>query len=351
MTTSKRRILQVRSRWLLQGEGRPSEKETLTSRLIDRPIRPLFPEGFFNEVQVIVHVLSVDPEVDPDIPSMIGASAALAISGIPFNGPIGACRVGYIDGQFIANPKLSEMSKSRLDLVVSGTERAVLMVESEADCLPEDVMLNAVMFGHEQQQVAINAINELVEEAGKPAWDWEAAPKNGALIARITELAQEELKVAYNIRSKQARTEKLREIYAMVDEALAKDAEAAGTDAPDANEVAGILFEMEATLVRSNILNGEPRIDGRDTKTVRPIEIRQGVLPRTHGSALFTRGETQALVVTTLGTKQDEQVVDGLLGETRERFMLHYNMPPFATGETGRVGSPKRREIRSRSLS
>ena len=326
-------------------EGRPSEKETLTSRLIDRPIRPLFPEGFFNEVQVIVHVLSVDPEVDPDIPSMIGASAALAISGIPFNGPIGACRVGYIDGQFVANPKLSEMSKSRLDLVVSGTERAVLMVESEADCLPEDVMLNAVMFGHEQQQVAINAINELVEEAGKPAWDWEPAPKNEALIARIAELAQDELKVAYNIRSKQARTEKLREIYAMVDEALAKDAEAAGTEAPDANEVAGILFEMEATLVRSNILNGEPRIDGRDTKTVRPIEIRQGVLPRTHGSALFTRGETQALVVTTLGTKQDEQVVDGLLGETRERFMLHYNMPPFATGETGRVGSPKRREI------
>ena len=310
-------------------EGRPSEKETLTSRLIDRPIRPLFPEGFFNEVQVIVHVLSVDPEVDPDIPSMLGASAALAISGIPFNGPIGACRVGYINGEFVCNPKLSQMPESRLDLVVSGTERAVLMVESEADCLPEDVMLNAVMFGHEQQQVAINAINELVEEAGKPAWDWQPAPKNEALIARIHELADAGLAEAYSIRSKQARTEKLREVYALV----------------DPNEVAGILFEMEATLVRGKILNGEPRIDGRDTKTVRPIEIRQGVLPRTHGSALFTRGETQALVVTTLGTKQDEQIVDGLLGETHDRFMLHYNMPPFATGETGRVGSPKRREI------
>ena len=326
-------------------EGRPSEKETLTSRLIDRPIRPLFPEGFFNEVQVIVHVLSVDPEVDPDIPSMLGASAALAISGIPFNGPIGACRVGYINDQFVCNPKLSQMKDSRLDLVVSGTQRAVLMVESEADCLPEDVMLNAVMFGHEQQQVAIDAINALVEEAGKPAWDWQPAPKNEALIARIGELAGEELKVAYAIRSKQARTEKLREIYAMVDEALAADENFSGDNEVDPNEVAGILFEMEAKLVRSKILNGEPRIDGRDTKTVRPIEIRQGVLPRTHGSALFTRGETQALVVTTLGTKQDEQIVDGLLGETRERFMLHYNMPPFATGETGRVGSPKRREI------
>lgn len=326
-------------------EGRPSEKETLTSRLIDRPIRPLFPEGFFNEVQVIVHVLSVDPEVDPDIPSMLGASAALAISGIPFNGPIGACRVGYINDQFVCNPKLSQMKDSRLDLVVSGTQRAVLMVESEADCLPEDVMLNAVMFGHEQQQVAIEAINALVEEAGKPAWDWQPAPKNEALIARIAELAGEELKVAYAIRSKQARTEKLREIYAMVDEALAADENFSGDNEVDPNEVAGILFEMEAKLVRSKILNGEPRIDGRDTKTVRPIEIRQGVLPRTHGSALFTRGETQALVVTTLGTKQDEQIVDGLLGETRERFMLHYNMPPFATGETGRVGSPKRREI------
>ena len=326
-------------------EGRPSEKETLTSRLIDRPIRPLFPEGFFNEVQVIIHVLSCDPEVDPDIPSMIGASAALCISGIPFDGPIGACRVGYINGEFVANPTNTQLKSSRLDLVVSGTERAVLMVESEADCLPEDTMLEAVMFGHAQQQVAINAINELVEEAGKPAWDWKPAPKNEALIARIKEVAEEGIKDAYTIRRKQERNDKLREVYAKVDEALAADAKASGAEPADPNEVAGILFDMEANLVRSKILNGEPRIDGRDTRTVRPIEIRQGVLPRTHGSALFTRGETQALVVTTLGTKQDEQITEGLNGDVHERFMLHYNMPPFATGETGRVGSPKRREI------
>ena len=326
-------------------EGRPSEKETLTSRLIDRPIRPLFPEGFFNEVQVIIHVLSAEPEIDPDIPAMIGASAALAISGIPFRGPIGACRVGYIDDMFVINPTNSQLKNSRLDLVVAGTERAVLMVESEADCLTEKTMLDAVMLGHREMQVAIQAINELVAEAGKPAWDWQPAPKNEALIARIVELADAGLKEAYSIRSKQARTEKLREVYAAVEAQLTADAEAAGTEPADMNEVHGILFELEAKLVRSNILNGEPRIDGRDTRTVRPIEIRQGVLPRTHGSALFTRGETQALVLTTLGTKQDEQIVDGLCGESRDRFMLHYNMPPFATGETGRVGSPKRREI------
>ncbi len=326
-------------------EGRPSEKETLTSRLIDRPIRPLFPDGFFNEVQVIIHVLSADPAVDPDIPSMIGASAALAVSGIPFRGPIGACRVGYINDEFKLNPSPAELKTSRLDLVVAGTERAVLMVESEADILPEKTMLEAVMFGHREMQVAINAINELVAEAGKPAWDWQPAPKNEALIARIGEICGQGLKDAYAIRSKQARTEKLREVYAACEAQLVADAEAAGTDAPDMNEVHGILFEMEANIVRSNILNGEPRIDGRDTRTVRPIEIRQGVLPRTHGSALFTRGETQALVTTTLGTKQDEQVVDGLCEEYHDRFMLHYNMPPFATGETGRVGSPKRREI------
>ena len=326
-------------------EGRPSEKETLTSRLIDRPIRPLFPDGFFNEVQVIIHVLSADPAVDPDIPSMIGASAALAISGIPFRGPIGACRVGYINDEFKLNPSPAELKTSRLDLVVAGTERAVLMVESEADILPEKTMLEAVMFGHREMQVAINAINELVAEAGKPAWDWQPAPKNEALIARIGEICGQGLKDAYAIRSKQARTEKLREVYAACEAQLVADAEAAGTDAPDMNEVHGILFEMEANIVRSNILNGEPRIDGRDTRTVRPIEIRQGVLPRTHGSALFTRGETQALVTTTLGTKQDEQIVDGLCEEYHDRFMLHYNMPPFATGETGRVGSPKRREI------
>lgn len=326
-------------------EGRPSEKETLTSRLIDRPIRPLFPDGFFNEVQVIIHVVSVDPEVDPDIPSMIGASAALMISGIPFKGPIGACRVGYINGEFVCNPKVSQMPESKLDLVVAGTERAVLMVESEADRLSEETMLGAVTFGHEQLQVAINAIHDLVAEAGKPAWDWQPPAKNEALIARIHEIADAGLAEAYTIREKQARNEKLREVYELVETTLNADAEAAGTDAPDINEVNGILFEMEAHIVRSNILEGKPRIDGRDTRTVRPIEIRQGVLPRTHGSVLFTRGETQALVLTTLGTKQDEQIVDSIMGESRERFILHYNMPPFATGETGRVGSPKRREI------
>ena len=326
-------------------EGRPSEKETLTSRLIDRPIRPLFPDGFFNEVQVIIHVLSADPQVDPDIPAMIGTSAALAVSGIPFRGPIGACRVGYINDQFVLNPTTEQLKTSRLDLVVAGTERAVLMVESEADILPEKTMLDAVMFGHREMQVAINAINELVAKAGKPAWDWQPAPRNEALIARVKEISDEGLHAAYAIRSKQARNDKLREVYDLVEKTLAADAEAADTDAPDMNEVHGILFELEAHLVRSQILAGEPRIDGRDTRTVRPIEIRQGLLPRAHGSALFTRGETQALVATTLGTKQDEQIIDGLCEESHDRFMLHYNMPPFATGETGRVGSPKRREI------
>ena len=326
-------------------EGRPSEHETLTSRLIDRPIRPLFPDGFFNEVQVIIHVLSVDPEINPDIPSMIGASAALTISGIPFKGPIGACRVGYINGGFVCNPTVTQLKESRLDLVVAGTERAVLMVESEADRLPEQTMLDAVMFGHQQIQVAINAIHELTAEAGKPAWDWQPAPKNEALIARIGEIARAEIEEAYTIRSKQQRSEKLREIYEKVEATLTADAEAAPTDVPDMNEVHGILFEMEAHVVRTNILEGKPRIDGRDTRTVRPIEIRQSVLPRTHGSALFTRGETQALVLTTLGTKQDEQIIDNIMGESRDRFIMHYNMPPFATGETGRVGSPKRREI------
>lgn len=326
-------------------EGRPSEHETLTSRLIDRPIRPLFPDGFFNEVQVIIHVLSVDPEINPDIPSMIGASAALTISGIPFKGPIGACCVGYVNGGFVCNPTVSQLKDSRLDLVVAGTERAVLMVESEADCLPEQTMLDAVMFGHQQMQVAINAIHELTAEAGKPAWDWQPAPKNEALIARVHEIAQADIEEAYTIRSKQSRTEKLRAIYEKVEAQLTADAEAAGTEVADMNEVHGILFEMEAHVVRTNILEGKPRIDGRDTRTVRPIEIRQSILPRTHGSALFTRGETQALVLTTLGTKQDEQIIDNIMGESRDRFIMHYNMPPFATGETGRVGSPKRREI------
>lgn len=327
-------------------EGRPSEHETLTSRLIDRPIRPLFPDGFYNEVQVICTVVSADPEVDPDIPAMLGASAALQISGIPFKGPIAGCRVGYINGQYVCNPHVSQMADSKLDLVVAGTSRAVLMVESEADRLPEDVMLGAVSFGHQQMQVAIEAINSLVEEAGKPAWDWQPPAKNVALIARIRELAFDGLKAAYDIRQKQPRSEKIRAVYELVHETLKKDAEAAGAEPTfDQNEVDGILFEMEAHLVRDRILRGEPRIDGRDTRTVRPIEIRMGVLPRTHGSALFTRGETQSLALTTLGTKQDEQIIDGLTAESRDRFIFHYNMPPFATGETGRIGSPKRREI------
>ena len=327
-------------------EGRPSEHETLTSRLIDRPIRPLFPDGFYNEVQVICTVVSADPEVDPDIPAMLGASAALQISGIPFKGPIAGCRVGYINGQYVCNPHVSQMADSKLDLVVAGTSRAVLMVESEADRLPEDVMLGAVSFGHQQMQVAIEAINSLVEEAGKPAWDWQPPAKNEALIARIRELAFDGLKAAYDIRQKQPRSEKIRAVYELVHETLKKDAEAAGTEPTfDQNEVDGILFEMEAHLVRDRILRGEPRIDGRDTRTARPIEILMGVLPRTHGSALFTPGEPQSLALTTLGTKQDEQIIDGLTAESRDRFIFHYNMPPFATGETGRIGSPKRREI------
>ncbi len=321
-------------------EGRPSEKETLTSRLIDRPIRPLFPEGFYNEVQVIIHVLSSNPEIDPDIPSMIGASAALAISGIPFDGPIGAARVAYIDGQYVMCPTCTQLTNSQLNLVVAGTANAVLMVESEADQLSEEVMLGAVVFGHEQMQQAINAINELVEAAGKPEWDWQAPAKNEPLIAKVAELAEADLRAAYKITSKQARTQKCREVSKKVTEALCT-----GDDAPDATTVGNLIFELEAKIVRSQILSGEPRIDGRDTRTVRPISVRTGVLPRTHGSALFTRGETQALVVATLGTGRDEQIIDALQGEYRDRFMLHYNMPPFATGETGRVGSPKRREI------
>ncbi len=326
-------------------EGRPSELETLTSRLIDRPLRPLFPEGFYNEVQVVVHVLSVNPEVPADIPAMIGASAALAVSGIPFNGPVGAARVAYIGNEYVLNPTRSQMKDSRLELVVAGTERAVLMVESEADQLPEDVMLGAVVFGHEQMQVAIDAIHELVREGGKPEWDWKPAPKDEALIARVTELAQARLAAAYQVRNKQERSTKLKEIYAETGVKLDEEALTAGKLPVDKTTVGNILFDLEAKIVRSQILSGEPRIDGRDTRTVRPIEIRTGVLPRTHGSALFTRGETQALVVATLGTKGDEQIIDALEGEYRERFMLHYNMPPFATGETGRVGSPKRREI------
>ncbi|MGE5339273.1 MAG: polyribonucleotide nucleotidyltransferase [Gemmatimonadota bacterium] len=326
-------------------EGRPSEKETLTSRLIDRPIRPLFPDGFFNEVQVVIHVMSVNPEIDPDIAAMIGASAALSISGIPFKGPIGACRVAYVDGTYVLNPTASQLKNTRLDLVVAGTERAVLMVESEADQLPEDVMLGAVVFGHEQMQAAINAIHELVRDAGKSGWTWQPPEKNEALIAKVIGIAGADLRAAYQIRSKQARSQKIEEAYARLWTRLEEEAASSGQPRPDDNEIDSIMFDLQAKIVRSQILEGEPRIDGRDTRTVRPIAIRLGVLPRTHGSALFTRGETQALVTATLGTKQDEQIIDALMGEYRERFMLHYNMPPFATGETGRVGAPKRREI------
>ncbi|MEO6748030.1 MAG: polyribonucleotide nucleotidyltransferase, partial [Casimicrobiaceae bacterium] len=322
-------------------EGRPSEKETLTSRLIDRPIRPLFPDGFYNEIQVIATVMSVDPEIDPDIAALIGASTALSLSGMPFNGPIGAARVGYIDGQLVLNPTKTELATSALNLVVAGTEAAVLMVESEANELPEEVMLGAVVFGHQQQQAVIELIHSMVEEAGKPEWDWKPAPKDDAMLAKVASTADADLRGAYQLRSKQARQQRLKEISAkVVAECIPADANA---DAK--NQVSNAMFDLESKIVREQILSGEPRIDGRDTRTVRPISIRTGVLPRTHGSALFTRGETQAMVVATLGTARDEQIIDALMGEYRDRFMLHYNMPPYATGETGRVGTPKRREI------
>jgi polyribonucleotide nucleotidyltransferase len=322
-------------------EGRPSEKEILTSRLIDRPIRPLFPEGFYNEVQIVATVMSSNNEVDSDIPAMIGASAALAVSGIPFDGPIGAARVGYANGQYLLNPTATELQTSQLNLVVAGTERAVLMVESEAHELPEDVMLGAVVFGHEQMQAAIKVINELADEAGKPMWDWTPPAKDQSLIERMAQIAEKDLRQAYEIRGKQERTRRVDEIRNRVMLELASEA-----STPEQLITLGAEFSnVEAKIVRNQILDGEPRIDGRDTRTVRPITIRTGVLPRAHGSSLFTRGETQALVVATLGTSRDEQIIDALQGEYRERFMLHYNFPPYSTGETGRVGSPKRREI------
>jgi polyribonucleotide nucleotidyltransferase len=321
-------------------EAKPSEFETLTSRLIDRPIRPLFPEGFFNEVQVVVHTVSLNPDVIGDIPALIATSAALAISGIPFAGPIGAARVAYINGEYVLNPSNTELVNSTMDLIVAGTEAAVLMVESEAKQLSEDIMLGGIVYGHEQSKVAINAIHELVRDAGKPAWDWSAPAKDEPLIAKVGALAQAKLAAAYQLRNKQARTHACRTAYAEV----MADLKAGGTEF-DSVKVEGMLFDIEAGLVRSQILAGEPRIDGRDTRTVRPIEIRNSVLPRTHGSALFTRGETQALVVTTLGTERDAQRIDALSGEFHDSFIFHYNMPPFATGETGRVGTPKRREI------
>ena len=321
-------------------EGRPSEFETLTSRLIDRPIRPLFPEGFFNEVHVVVHTVSLNPEVDADIAALIAVSAALSVSGIPFSGPIGAARVGYVNGEYVLNPGKTARLGSIMDLVVAGSESAVLMVESEAQQLSEEIMLGAIVFGHDQGNIAINAIHDLVRDAGKPVWDWKAPAKDEPMIAKIDVLAKDKLVAAYQIRNKQARTQACRSAYSEVMAAL----KAEGAEF-DKVAIEGLLFEIEAKIVRSQILAGEPRIDGRDTRTVRAIEIRNSVLPRTHGSALFTRGETQALVVTTLGTERDAQRIDALSGDFEDNFMLHYNMPPFATGETGRVGTPKRREI------
>ncbi|MDO8926459.1 MAG: polyribonucleotide nucleotidyltransferase [Sideroxyarcus sp.] len=325
----------------LKREGPLREKEILTCRLIDRPLRPLFPESFYNEVQIVATVMSSDPEIDSDIPAMIGASAALAISGIPFDGPIGAARVGYANGQYLLNPTKEELVTSQMDLVVAGTSKAVLMVESEAQQLSEEVMLGAVVFGHEQMQVVINAIIEMANEVGQDDWDWTPAAKNEALIARISALAEADLKAAYAVREKQARTHKVEAIRSKVSEALATPE----FENVSKNEIGELFSALEAKIVRGQILSGEPRIDGRDTRTVRPITIRTGVLPRTHGSVLFTRGETQAIVVATLGSMRDAQKVDALQGEYNDRFMLHYNFPPFATGETGRVGSPKRREI------
>jgi len=322
-------------------EGRPSEKETLTSRLIDRPIRPLFPEGFFNEVQVVATVISLNPDVDSDIPAMLGASAALVLSGVPFRGPIGAAKVGYKDGQYLLNPTAAQLKDSKLELVVAGTREGVLMVESQADSLPEDVMLGAVTFGHQQMQTAINAINELRTQAGKTAWTWAGAAANAQLEAALASNAEAALSDAYKVTDKLARRDRIQKIKEASLLALA------GGDAPayDSDDVAREFANLEYRIVRRRVLAGEPRIDGRDMKTVRPISIRTGVTPRTHGSALFTRGETQALVVTTLGTGRDAQIIDALSGERKEPFMLHYNFPPFSVGETGMMGSPKRREI------
>lgn len=321
-------------------EGRPSEGETLTSRLIDRPIRPLFPDSFLNEVQVIATVVSLNPQVNPDIVAMIGASAALSLSGIPFNGPIGAARVGYINNQYVLNPTADELKESKLDLVVAGTQGAVLMVESEAEILSEDQMLGAVVFGHDQQQIVISEINALVAEAGKPKWDWQPEAVNDALHARIAALAESQLGDAYRITDKQER-------YARVD-AIKADVTAtllAQDETLDAGEIGDLLGAIEKNVVRSRVLKGEPRIDGREKDMIRGLDVRTGVLPRTHGSALFTRGETQALVTATLGTTRDAQNLDELMGEKTDSFLFHYNFPPYSVGETGMVGSPKRREI------
>ncbi|MDP2562460.1 polyribonucleotide nucleotidyltransferase [Psychrobium sp. 1_MG-2023] len=321
-------------------EGRPSENETLVARLIDRPIRPLFPEGFLNEVQVIATVVSVNPEVNPDVAAMIGTSAAISLAGVPFNGPIGCARVGYVDGQYVLNPTATELASSQLDLVVSGTENAVLMVESEADILSEEVMLGAVTYGHEQQQVVIQAINELKAEAGKPTWDWTAPAKDEDLIAKVTELSEERFTQAYQITDKMERKDAIDVITADVLEALV-----AADEEVDTKKAAEIAHDVEKNVVRSRIISGAPRIDGRDPETIRALDVMTGVLPRTHGSSVFTRGETQALVTATLGTERDAQRIDSIMGEVTDSFMLHYNFPPSCVGETGMVGSPKRREI------
>ena len=323
-------------------EGRPSEKETLTSRLIDRPLRPLFPKGFVNEVQVIATVMSLDPEIDPDVPAMIGASAAVSLSGVPFAGPIGCARVGYIDGQYVLNPSATALQTSQLDLVVAGTDDAVLMVESEAEELAEDVMLGAVTYGHEQMQTVITAISELVAEADTVAWEWVAPESNEALATAVAAAGESSLNAAYQISDKQARYTELSNLRTSIVEQLCPE----GDDSTYAiGDVKDAISKLEKSVVRGRVLAGELRIDGRDTRTVRPIAVKTGILPRTHGSALFTRGETQAIVVTTLGTARDAQLIDAIEGERREHFMLHYNFPPYCVGETGFVGSPKRREI------
>jgi len=323
-------------------EGRPSEKETLTSRLIDRPLRPLFPDGFTNELQIIATVVSLDPEIDPDIPAMIGASASVVLSGAPFNGPIGAARVGYKDGKYLLNPSATELQSSDLDLVVAGTEGAVLMVESEAKELSEEIMLGAVVFGHEQMQVVIKGILDFAKEAGAEPWDWKAPEADTSVYDAVAQIANDDFIAAYQIKEKQDRYTRLGEIRASISEKLCNPED---ENAKDPEAVRGAIEKLEKKIVRGQILAGKPRIDGRDTKSVRPITVRTGVLPRTHGSALFTRGETQALVVTTLGTGRDAQNIDAIEGERKEHFMLHYNFPPYCVGETGFVGSPKRREI------
>ena len=322
-------------------EGRPSEKETLTCRLIDRPIRPLFPKGFLNEVQVVATVVSLNNEIDPDIPALIGTSAAIAISGMPFAGPIGAARVGYIDGEYVLNPTKTQTTESDLDLVVAGTENAVLMVESEANCLSEEVMLGSVVFGHEQMQTAIQAINEFTAEVNPTAWDWIEPESNESLLETVSNQFSNDITQAYSIADKMDRQARNSEVRGAAVEALVSDAEGS----PSESDVREMVGKLEKKIVRGRIIEGQPRIDGRDTKTVRPISIRTGVLPRTHGSVVFTRGETQALVVTTLGTGRDAQIIDAIEGTRKENFMMHYNFPPSSVGETGRVGTPKRREI------